>query len=80
MNGVPQRTTENRPCASAPRSEQKRAEGVIDPFRGKYVRPLRGGRVAEQRAELVAVMECHHQTRSTCDPFNFMIYQLHEVG
>jgi len=65
MNDVSQRTTENRPRASAPRSEQKRAEEAIDPFQGKCVRPLRGGRVAEQKAELVAVMECHHQTRST---------------
>jgi len=80
MNGVPQRTTENRPCASTPRSEQKRVEEVIDPFRGKYVWPLRGGRVAEQKAELVAVMECHHQTRSICDPFNVMIYPMSTVA
>ena len=59
-NGIPRRTMESRPRASAPRSKQKRSEGVIDPFRGKYVRPLRGGRVAEQKAELVAVVECHH--------------------
>jgi len=77
MDGVPQRTTENRPRASVLRSEQKRAEEVIDPFRGKYVRPLRGGRVAERKAKLVAVMEWgHRQTRrSACDPLS-LIYPI----
>ena len=46
-NEVSQRTTENRPCASAPCSEQKRAEKATDPFQGKYTRPLRGGRVGD---------------------------------
>ena len=38
---VLQRTTENSPCASAPRSERKRVEKATDPFQGRYVRSLR---------------------------------------
>ena len=82
MNDVSQRTTKNRPRASAPRSEQKRAEGAIDPFRGKCVRPLRGGRVVEQKVELVAVMEqCHWPTTRRdrlCDPLS-LIYPMSTV-
>lgn len=39
-NGISRRTTENAPHASAPRSEQKQAEGVTGPFQGMYVRSL----------------------------------------